>query len=66
MTTLIILLSFGVFFIFAPFIFWIIRNIFIMLFHKNYNIFNYLKWIIAIGIIIGIIFVLTGILVYIY
>lgn len=65
MTTLIVLLSIGIFFIFAPFIFWIIRNIMVMIFHKNYNIFYYLKWIIWIGLIIGIIFIITGILVYV-
>ncbi len=65
MTTLIILLSIGIFFIFVPFIFWIIRNIFIMLFHKHYNIFNYLKWIVTIGVIIGIIFIIIGILIFV-
>lgn len=62
-TTSIILIALGVSILLLPFVFWIFRNIMIFIFRKDWQIFRYLKWFVTAGVLIGIIFVLSGILV---
>lgn len=65
MTLLIALLSVGIVFILLPFVFWFFRNVMLFIFHKNWSIFNYFKWFILIGCVVGVCFIIAGILAYV-